>query len=625
MEDILQDILAYLRADEPDPARAPAGASDARALEHILRAHSRGAAAGEPRISKKQLLPYYLQVKHDDPDRWATWNIDEALEARLVALMQMKPRRTASGVATITVLTKPGACAGMCAYCPNDLRMPKSYLADEPACQRAERAYFDPYLQVSGRLHALIQMGHVTDKIELIVLGGTWSDYSLAYQTWFMHELFRALNDAEADETAAAPDPSARSFAMHTAPERRAFYRNAGFTNLPEQRAAEVAEAQRQVREGLTTYNQAVAELYGPESAWGALTARQQATADQLIAQQHANETATHRVVGLVVETRPDAIDVEQLTRLRRFGCTKIQIGVQSTDPRILQMNDRGISTYRIGESFALLRLFGFKIHAHFMVNLYGSTPDADRADYLRFVTDASYEPDEVKLYPCALVAGTKLCAHFAEGSWQPYSERDLVDVLVDDTLATPPYVRISRMIRDISAHDIVAGNKKVNLRQMVEGEIARRGQAIPEIRAREISTADADTKTLQLQTVCYETTVSHERFLQWVTPEGRIAGFLRLSLPLPEAFEERTGLPVRSDEAMIREVHVYGRVAGLHRSGTGAQHHGLGRQLVEHACTAARQSGYARINVISSVGTRAYYRGLGFSDGDLYQYKNLR
>ena len=110
--------------------------------------------------------------------------------------LRMKPRRTASGVATITVITKPWKCSSDCLYCPNDLRMPKSYLHAEPACQRAERNFFDPYLQVASRLRALEQMGHLCDKVELIVLGGTWSDYPISYQTWFVFELFRALDDA---------------------------------------------------------------------------------------------------------------------------------------------------------------------------------------------------------------------------------------------------------------------------------------------------------------------------------------------------------------------------------------------------------------------------------------------
>ena len=146
-------------------------------------------------LSKRHLIAFYLDVKRNDPDRWARWNFTEEQQRRIERTLQMKPRRTASGVATITVLTKPWKCSSNCLYCPNDLRMPKSYLSDEPACQRAERTFFDPYLQVAARLKALTEMGHITDKVELIILGGTWSDYPLAYQIWFVRELFRALND----------------------------------------------------------------------------------------------------------------------------------------------------------------------------------------------------------------------------------------------------------------------------------------------------------------------------------------------------------------------------------------------------------------------------------------------
>ena len=128
-------------------------------------------------LSKRQLMAFYLDVQKNQPQRWNDWGLSEEQQRRLVRTLQMKPRRTASGVATITVLTKPWKCSSNCLYCPNDLRMPKSYLADEPACQRAERTFFDPYLQVAARLKALTEMGHVTYKVELIVLGGTWSDY----------------------------------------------------------------------------------------------------------------------------------------------------------------------------------------------------------------------------------------------------------------------------------------------------------------------------------------------------------------------------------------------------------------------------------------------------------------
>ena len=193
--------------------------------------------------------------------------------------------------------------------------------------------------------------------------------------------------------------------------------------------------------------------------------------------------------------------------------------------------------------------------------------------------------------------------------AWQPYTEEELIDVLAADVAATPAYVRISRMIRDFSSGDIVAGNKKTNLRQMVD---AAGGDAeVLEIRQREIATGDLSPDELRLSSVVYGTSVSQEHFLQWTGADGTIAGFLRLSLPKDGA------------TAMIREVHVYGRVAELGGSEKGgAQHIGLGRSLIEEACSQARDAGYGAIRVISSVGTRPYYRRLGFADEELYQIR---
>ena len=214
------DTADARRTTAPDPL--PDAPLDPNRLAQIIRRRNEGRTASEQPFAKKRLLPYYLHVKEADPARWGSWNVDEALERRLVQTLRMKPRRTASGVATVTVLTKPWPCAGDCLYCPNDLRMPKSYLADEPACQRAERNWFDPYLQVAARLRALVEMGHVTDKVELIVLGGTWSDYPQDYQAWFVRELFRALNDGDGEaKRAAPPRRAARSTATHGIAEPR--------------------------------------------------------------------------------------------------------------------------------------------------------------------------------------------------------------------------------------------------------------------------------------------------------------------------------------------------------------------------------------------------------------------
>ena len=141
------------------------------ALDRIIRARNREVAGPVRYVAKKKLLPFYQEAKEHRPEHWRTWGVSPAEEALLVRTLQVKPRRTASGVATVTVLTKPWPCSSACLYCPNDVRMPKSYLHDEPACQRAERNWFDPYLQVTARLRTLHQMGHVTDKVELIVSG----------------------------------------------------------------------------------------------------------------------------------------------------------------------------------------------------------------------------------------------------------------------------------------------------------------------------------------------------------------------------------------------------------------------------------------------------------------------
>lgn len=615
MEKILLDIINALRESET-AGEAP----EDKFLENLIRRHNQNIVGNGKHHAKKKLLPFYLRVKDTQPQRWESWGVTASIEKRLVDMLRMKPRRTASGVATITVITKPWKCASNCLYCPNDVRMPKSYLSDEPACQRAERNYFDPYLQVFSRLRALEHMGHVTDKIELIVLGGTWSDYPLAYQTWFMHELFRALNDADTMAEAEVQ-----------AVQRRAFYHACGLSCDPAELAARAACTQRLVHEGSLSYNRAVEGLYEQDSSWREVAARQTATMEQLEMQHALNESAAHRAVGLVIETRPDLVTSENLALIRAMGCTKVQMGVQTLDERLMRLNHRGVGVAKIQEAFELTRLFGFKIHAHFMANLHGSTPEDDKADYARFVTEAPFQPDEVKMYPCALIAGTGLHGLWENGAWEPYSEAELMDVLVENTLVTPPFVRISRMIRDFSAKDIVDGNKKVNLRQMVEEAAAMSGRSIQEIRYREISTGDAAIERLALDDVAYETTATHEHFLQWVAPDGRIAGFLRLSLPKPEAIRARRkadgdAFPFEEGEAMIREVHVYGAATGLNQEGTAAQHHGLGKKLIARACGLALEAGYNRLNVISSIGTREYYRGLGFADahGGLYQQKAL-
>ena len=617
MDELILDILQQLRDGSQ-------GALDTHQLEMLINSHNSGIDSSahsterEKLIPKRAILPYFLQVKQNNDELWQSWNVTPELEERFIRSVRMKPRRTASGVATITVITRPHTCSSNCIYCPCDLRMPKSYLANEPACQRAELTFFDPYVQVAARLQALHQMGHSTDKVELIVLGGTWSDYPESYQYWFIKELFRALNEW--------PD------APHHIKERLNWYTSFGLQNSEEALSSFVAEQQAAVFDDTATYNQAFHKLYDTSQPHQSAWSQMQSTYDELVEQQHVNETAAARVVGLVIETRPDTITPENLRMFRQLGCTKIQIGIQSTRQEILDVNKRQMPVAQIKRAFSLIRLYGFKIHSHLMVNLLGATPEADKQDFKTFVTDPGFLPDEIKLYPCALVSGTQLVQKYREGAWQPYAKDELVDVLVQDVLATPPYVRISRMIRDISATDILVGNKHTNLRQMVEQELAAKDVAsrVQEIRFREINQQQVRTAELTLQDFVYTTAVSDEHFLQWVTADNKIAGFCRLSLPhwdklTAGACDVTTNeLLVQPGQAMIRELHVYGQALSLGSEGMSAQHQGLGQKLLAKASSIAAEAGYTSLNVISSIGTRAYYRAQGFTDAGLYQQKAL-
>lgn len=617
MDELILDILQQLRDSSQ-------GALDTHQLEMLINSHNSGIDSSahsterQKLIPKRAILPYFLQVKQNNDELWQSWNVTPELEERFIRSVRMKPRRTASGVATITVITRPHTCSSNCIYCPCDLRMPKSYLANEPACQRAELTFFDPYVQVAARLQALHQMGHSTDKVELIVLGGTWSDYPEGYQYWFIKELFRALNEW----------PNSPSHIQ----ERLDWYTSFGLQNSEEALSSFVAEQQAAVFDDTATYNQAFHKLYDTSQPHQSAWSQMQSTYDQLVEQQRVNETAAARVVGLVIETRPDTITPENLRMFRQLGCTKIQIGIQSTRQEILDANKRQMSAAQIKRAFSLIRLYGFKIHSHLMVNLLGATPEADKQDFKTFVTDPGFLPDEIKLYPCALVSGTQLVQKYREGAWQPYAKDELVDVLVQDVLNTPPYVRISRMIRDISATDILVGNKHTNLRQMVEQELAAEDVAsrVQEIRFREINQQQVRAAELTLQDFTYTTAVSDEHFLQWVTADNKIAGFCRLSLPHWDKLTSgacdvaANELLVQPGQAMIRELHVYGQALSLGSEGMSAQHQGLGQKLLAKASSIAADAGYTSLNVISSIGTRTYYRAQGFTDAGLYQQKSL-
>ncbi len=512
-------------------------------VEAALRVHLWNAAP----LHKSALVAAYNELIAS-----GAWEADEALLARI----RLKPVRTLSGVTTVTALTKPYPCPGKCIFCPDDVRMPKSYLPDEPGAARALENDFDPYRQVASRLESLASVGHPTDKIELLILGGTFSSYRRDYQAWFVLNCFEALN------------------ASHHGEHR------------------EHGESQNK-----------------------------NSVLNALLDAQAFNETTPHRNVGLSIETRPDEVTPDELAWLRTLGVTKVQMGAQSLDDHILELNRRGHTVADLRRAVALLRAGGFKIVLHWMPNLLGATLESDRADFPRLWDGLC--PDEIKIYPTQLLENAPLYEIWKRGDYHPYSTEDLVNLIADVKPTIPRYCRVNRVIRDIPSTHVVEGNKRTSLRQDVHAELARRGTRCNCIRCREVRGEKVDAASLRLDDLVYHPDGAEEHFLSFVTSDDKIAGFLRLSLPGPDS--PAAGLADLDGAAIIREVHVYGQSLQVGQEQTGAaQHAGLGTRLLAEADRLAGAKGYRRMAVIAAVGARQYYLERGFERGELYLVKSL-
>jgi len=530
-----------------------------------------------------------------------------------------------SGVATLTVLTKPFPCPGKCIFCPNDVRMPKSYLANEPSAQRALKNNFDPYLQTYNRLQALNNIGHPIDKIEVIILGGTWSFYPEKYQIWFVKRIFEALNDFSENLDKRAQILNTKS----NLDWQTIKYIPTTFRNTERQKLRSITSVNKGVcsetenQNYNLTYNQIINQIL-KQNNQQQLSQNEQATWEELFAEHRRNETAKCRCVGLVVETRPDNISPAEVIRIRKLGCTKTQIGFQSLNDEVLAKNHREHDVSATRKAVKLLRQAGFKIHAHWMANLYGSSIAQDIMDYQTIFNDPDFRPDELKIYPCSLLETAELMDYYKQGLWHPYSYEELLQVVTECIASTPPYCRLTRVIRDIPSTDIVVGNKYANFREIAEQKLDQLGIPRLEIRSREIKNQKVTREQLQLDIITYETNCGEEQFLQFITKDNRLTGFLRLHLPFDKNLEHPF-VPELANSAIIREIHIYGQTVSLGKQDQGkAQHLGLGTSLIEEATKITKTKGYAKLAVISAVGTREYYRRRGFQDGELYQFKIL-
>lgn len=458
-----------------------------------------------------------------------------------------KSTRTISGVTPVAVMTQPMPCPGRCVYCPTFGATPQSYTPESPAVLRGIQCGFDAARQVQVRIRGLGDMGHPVDKIELIIMGGTFLSAPLDYQYRFVKDCYDALNGAA---------------------------------------SGTLAEAKLR------------------------------------------NETAASRCVGLCIETRPDFCGQAEVSRMLEFGATRVELGVQTLDDDVLRLVERGHGVEAVVDATRLLKEHGFKVHYHLMPGLPGMTPERDLQAFWRVFKEPEFKPDGLKLYPTVVVAGTRLEGWHKEGRYQPYDDATMTALVGQMKATVPPYVRISRVLRDIPSQFITAG-MKTSLRGPVRQWMRERDMTCRCIRCREFGLRVRDgggTGEPALRRLDYEASGGQEVFLSFEDEGGTLFGLLRLRVqagPVPVLGRRGDG-----PTAIIRELHVYGPELPLRTQGGGAaQHRGLGKALLREAERIARDEFAAgEMLVLSGVGAREYYRNeSGYESVGDYMARRLR
>lgn len=336
-------------------------------------------------------------------------------------------------------------------------------------------------------------------------------------------------------------------------------------------------------------------------------------------------EWAKPRLVGMMIETRPDWVTPPMVDELVRLGVTRVEIGVQALDDEIYKKIARGHTVEDVVKATRNLRDRALKVGYHFMPGLPGSNPDKDLEMYKTMFSDIRFRPDTVKIYPTMVLPDTPLYEIWSRGLYKPYELDELVNLLAEMFAITPPYVRIQRVRREIPGRLTASGNYPGNLREMAERELARRGLRCRCIRCREVGRRAASDKvmssSMSLRETWYETFGGSEVFLSYESGDGEfLAGLLRLRLPEVAANE------LLIDSALVRELHVYGEMVPVgQKSGEPKwQHRGIGSKLLARAEEIAESQGYKRVIVISALGVKEYYAKRGYHKHGPYMAKNI-
>jgi len=337
--------------------------------------------------------------------------------------------------------------------------------------------------------------------------------------------------------------------------------------------------------------------------------------------EQKKNKKAKHRIIGLTLETRPDFIDLDEIKRMRDLGCTRVELGVQSIYNDVLKKNLRGHNVKQTQKATKLLKDAGFKINYHIMLNLLGSNQARDEKMFEKLFFNPDFQPDLLKIYPCVVLKTAPLYKIWQRGNYKPYSQKQLINLILRIKQKIPPYVRIQRIIRDIPGQSIMAGSKLTNLRQILDRSGKKHCCCI---RCREIRGQYLPTDKIKLFRRDYLASGGKEIFLSFKDlKQEKLYALLRLRIPSPSA----EILPVLKNAAIIRELHTYGHLAPLNKRFNKkiVQHTGLGKKLMAEAeKIAKKETDLKRIAVISGIGVRNYYKKLGYGLKDEYMVKSL-
>jgi ELP3 family radical SAM enzyme/protein acetyltransferase len=493
---------------------------------------------------------------------------DYNLKKKLIKKIQ----KSQSGIISITVLTSGTpeytnsngerikgtfSCLHNCSFCPNEkpsadnnwTQQPKSYLYTEPAVLRANQNDFDPIKQMNSRISSLSRMGHEIDKIELLVLGGTWSEYPKEYQDEFITNLYYAAN------------------------------------------------------------------VYFDDVKRDVLTLEEEIS---------YNEIAKIHIIGLTLEMRSDSININEIKRLRRFNCTRVQLGIQHTNNEVLKMNNRGESIEKTIQAIKLLKNNCYKIDGHLMLNLYGSSVDKDRIMLNEILTNPDIQLDQLKIYPCAIVPFTKIKDLFDSGIYIPYDDSFLYDLIKEFKMKITKQFRINRIIRDISGHYISGGYSQqfASIRQNLEKDMRLNGWSCQCIRCREIKDNYNNHEDINLDIMEYIGSNGNEYFISFETSKYLI-GFIRLRLNYDKTSKI---LPVLENAALIRELHVYSTLSNVGNNDKeySLQHKGYGKKLLMKAEEIAKSNGFNKIAIIAGTGVRNYYKKFGYELEETYMTKTI-